>query len=232
MSAPSASPISTWLTKSLAATAVVLLPLVVLMATAVWSGHLMLGSVGVALSAVVAWWLTGGREGGFEGLGLVRPASWLRTIGEGVALAVAAAVTLALFGQLIASLFGMPDLHAFASMRDHPGQLAQWLAVTWTTAAFGEEIVFRGFLIPRLSPLHLPGNAGRAWALGIILSSLLFGLAHSYQGAGGAILSGVIGAVLGVGFVLGKRNLWRTIIAHGLFDSVSLVLLFMQLRKG
>jgi hypothetical protein len=230
MSASSAPTISRWLTKSLAATAVVLLPLVVLMATAMWSGHLILGSVGVALSAVVAWWLTGGREGGFEGLGLVRPESWLRTIGEGVALAIAAAVALALLGQPIARKFGMPDLHVFASMRDHPGELAQWLAVAWTTAAFGEEIVFRGFLIPRLSPVHRLGDAG--WALGIVLSSLLFGLAHSYQGAGGAILSGVIGAVLGVGFVLGKRNLWRTITAHGLFDSVSLVLLFMQLRKS
>jgi membrane protease YdiL (CAAX protease family) len=216
--------------RSLAATMVVLLPIVVLMAIAMWSGHLMSGSVGVALSAVVAWWLAGGREGGFAGLGLLQPESWLRTIGEGVALAAAAGVTLALLGQPIASKFGMPDLHVFASMRDHPGELAQWLAVTWTTAAFGEEIVFRGFLIPRLSPVERLGNVG--WGLGIIVSSLLFGLAHSYQGAGGAILSGVIGAVLGVGFVLGKRNLWRTITAHGLFDSVSLVLVFIQLRKG
>jgi membrane protease YdiL (CAAX protease family) len=230
MSASPAPPISAWLTKSAAATAVVLLPLVVLMATAMSTGHLMLGSIGVVLSAVAAWWLSGGREGGFAGLGLVRPESWLRTIGEGVALAAAAAVALALFGQPIASKFGMPDLHVFATMRDHPGELAQWLAVTWTTAAFGEEIVFRGFLIPRLSPVQRLGDVG--WALGIIVSSLLFGLAHSYQGAGGAILSGVIGAVLGVGFVLGKRNLWRTITAHGLFDSVSLVLLFIQLRRG
>ncbi len=212
------------------ATVVVLLPIVGLMAIAMRSGHLMLGSVGVALSAGVAWWLAGGREGGFAGLGLTRPPSWVRTIAGGIGLAIAAGAVLALLGHPIASRFGVPNLNAFASMREHPGELAQWLAVTWTTAAFGEEIVFRGFLIPQLSPVPRLGNTG--WALGVILSSVLFGLAHSYQGAGGAILSGSIGAVLGTGFVLGKRNLWRTIVAHGVFDSMSLVLLFMQLGKG
>jgi membrane protease YdiL (CAAX protease family) len=145
-----------------------------------------------------------------------------------VVVAVAAAVVLSLVSGPITTRFGTPDLTYFASMGQHPMQLVEWLAITWTTAALGEEIVFRGYLVPQLAPVRTLGRAG--WVIGIGVSSAFFGLAHSYQGAGGAIASGIVGAVFAIAFALDRRNLWRTIIAHGLFDTASLLLLFVALR--
>jgi membrane protease YdiL (CAAX protease family) len=208
----------------------VLLPLVAFLELARWTHHTFFGPVGVMASAGIAWWLEGGRETGLSGLGLALPGSWLRVAIEGAVLAIAAGVVLALVGGIITANFGAPDLRPFLSMREHPAELAGWIAIAWTTAAFGEEIVFRGYLLPHMSPVRRVGRAG--WAVGIVLSSALFGLAHSYQGAGGGIASGVVGAVFATGLVIGRRSLWRTIIAHGLFDTVSLILLFLTLRQA
>ncbi len=217
-------------TRILASWLLVLLPLVASLELARLTHHTLFGPIGVVASAGVAWWLEGGQATGWSGLGLARPASWLRVAIEGALLAIAAGVVLALVGGIVTAKFGAPDLRPFMSMREHPAELAGWIAIAWTTAAFGEEIVFRGYLLPHMSPVRRLGRAG--WAVGIVLSSALFGLAHSYQGPGGGIASGVVGAVFATGLVIGSRSLWRTIIAHGLFDTVSLILLFLTLRQA
>ena len=93
-------------------------------------------------------------------------------------------------------LTGVPlDLSLF----DKPGDkqaLWIWLGQAWTLAAFGEEMVFRGYLIRRVCDLVGDATAGRAIAL--IASSSLFGLAHSYQGPAGVIAAGTIGGILGL----------------------------------
>ena len=93
-------------------------------------------------------------------------------------------------------LTGVPlDLSVF----DKPGDkqaLWIWLGQAWTLAAFGEEMVFRGYLIRRVCDLVGDATAGRAIAL--IASSSLFGLAHSYQGPAGVIAAGTIGGILGL----------------------------------
>src|SRR5579862_3577018 len=175
---------------------VVLLPILIFMVLARSTGHLILGSIGVALSAGLAWRFAGGERGGLAQLGLDRPASWPWTVGEGLVAALGAAVVLALLGGLITTKLGAPDLKPFLTMREHPVELVEWLAIALTTAAFGEEIVFRGFLIPLFSPAGAHGP--RELAVGVVVSSVLFGLAHSYQGAGGAVSSGIVGAVFGM----------------------------------
>ena len=55
------------------------------------------------------------------------------------------------------------------------------LAISWTTAAFGEEVLFRDFLQGHLRD-WLCGAAG-AGVLSAALQAVLFGLGHACQAA-------------------------------------------------
>ena len=99
-----------------------------------------------------------------------------------------------------------------------------WLGQAWTLAAFGEEMVFRGYLISRLDDLVGVTPTGRAVAL--VISSGLFGLAHAYQGLAGVIATGMIGAILGVLYLVSRRNLWVVILCHGIVDTVALTAIY------
>jgi len=61
-----------------------------------------------------------------------------------------------------------------------------------TTAGLCEEFLYRGFVMAVLS------SAGLGAGLVVLGSSLLFGLAHSYQGRGGMVMTFLVGGLLGV----------------------------------
>jgi membrane protease YdiL (CAAX protease family) len=69
-------------------------------------------------------------------------------------------------------------------------ELLPYLALA-ITAGLCEEFLYRGFAIAALSHVGLP-----AWAV-VLISSMLFGLAHSYQGRGGIVTTLIIGTILG-----------------------------------
>ncbi len=104
-----------------------------------------------------------------------------------------------------------------------------WLGEAWTLAAFGEEMVFRGYLISRISDLFRDTRTGRAVAL--LVSSALFGLAHGYQGWAGVIATGTIGCLLGLLYFYSRRNLWAVIICHAIVDTVALSALYFDRRS-
>ncbi len=62
-----------------------------------------------------------------------------------------------------------------------------FLALSWSLAAFGEEICFRGFIMKRL--LQLFGNGRSAWIASLLLSSVLFGWGHTEQAVSGWVRS-------------------------------------------
>ena len=59
------------------------------------------------------------------------------------------------------------------------------------TAGLCEEFLYRGFAMAVLSGFGL-----QSWAV-VLLSAILFGLAHSYQGRGGVVMTLIIGLALG-----------------------------------
>ena len=95
------------------------------------------------------------------------------------------------------------------------------LFVAWGTAAIGEETIFRGFLLPRLESLF--GGGAAATLAALLTQSILFGLGHAYQGLHGIVLTGLIGLVMGLVYLAGKRWLVPVILAHGLIDTISLI---------
>ena len=81
---------------------------------------------------------------------------------------------------------------------------------------FAEEVVVVGYLITRLRQLGLsPPKA-------VVLSSLLRGLYHLYQGFGAGLGNVAMGLVFGYAWCRTGR-LWPLVIAHGIIDTVAYV---------
>lgn len=81
------------------------------------------------------------------------------------------------------------------------------------TAGICEEVLFRGFLFAYLhsSPWNLDPSTT------VVVSSAMFGIAHFGQGIKGIALTGMIGALLGVLYVV-TGSLLAPIIVHILID--------------
>lgn len=90
------------------------------------------------------------------------------------------------------------------------------------TAGFCEELLFRGFLVWVLQPLV------GLW-VAAVLSALLFGLAHAYQGLAGVIRTGLFGLVF-TAIVLLTQSLWPAIVLHAAVDAMGGVLAWLILR--
>lgn len=187
-------------------------------------------SVGLALSALtsaaggllIAWaWLRSDRALA-DAFNLSRPASWSRALG--MALAAAAAIVVVLLaGSLVSSAagFAAPETSGVIDLvRQGPLHLLLWIViVAWGAAAFGEELLWRGFLMDRLG--RLPGLGGQAVAV-VVIQAALFALPHLYQGWSGAVVTATVGLILGWMRLRTGGNLWPLIIAHGLVDTIML----------
>ena len=69
-----------------------------------------------------------------------------------------------------------------------------------------------------------PGAQLRRDMLAVVISAVLFGAGHGYQGLLGLLQTTVAGLVLGA-LVVWRRSLWPAIGAHLAIDAFSLVML-------
>ncbi len=100
------------------------------------------------------------------------------------------------------------------------------LAGVYIASSFGEEVVYRGFLITRLQNLF--GGQGKgALFIVLVFSSIIFGFAHFEWGATGIVQTTFMGAALGASFLWNKRRLWSLVLAHGYMDTLLMVQLYL-----
>ena len=92
-------------------------------------------------------------------------------------------------------------------------ELLPYLALA-ITAGICEEFLYRGFAMAALSGLGLAG-----WSI-VLVSSVLFGLAHSYQGRGGMVMTLFVGLVFGASR-LSYHSLVPAIFWHSAADAVA-----------
>lgn len=113
------------------------------------------------------------------------------------------------------------DLSSFEDLEGNLPDLAFLLLATWTLAAFGEEIVYRGYLQRRVRDILGDGREGII--LAVALTSLLFGIAHIEQGVIGVVITAMDAVVFSIIKLRYKDNLWAAIMAHGFSNTVGLV---------
>ena len=165
-------------------------------------------------------------------VGFTRPRSWLIAIGVGLAAGAAISALELYFTQpLVVGFTGkQPNLSAFAGVEGDVSAFALTLAVIWLLAAFGEELVYRGYLMTRFGRL-LSGTAA-AWIISLVIVSLLFGFAHVDQGVSGMLENVVNGLLLGGLYLATDRNLVAPILAHGVANTIDLTLIFLGKYPG
>jgi membrane protease YdiL (CAAX protease family) len=106
-----------------------------------------------------------------------------------------------------------PELLRKLASRLLPVSLVEYLpyAALAITAGVCEEFVYRGFALAAFSKAGLP-----VWLV-VIVSSILFGLAHAYQGRGGIVSTGIFGVLLAIGR-LGFGSLVPVMMWHAGLD--------------
>tara|TARA_A100001391_G_scaffold1033_5_gene1480 strand:+ start:36248 stop:36970 length:723 start_codon:yes stop_codon:yes gene_type:complete len=193
------------------------------------SAGLALSSPAGMLGGLGAAWLILRRSGDFaRALGLVKVASWPRML---ALAALAAGGTFAIFslGGAIAQSFGLPGPavgETIALAAQSPAHLVMWIVlVAWLGAGFGEEVLWRGLLMDRLS--HLPALARSPVAV-LVVQAMIFGLAHAYQGVAGVLITGVVGLWFGLIRRMAGGAIWAAVIGHATVDTVMLSLGYAQ----
>jgi uncharacterized protein len=201
----------------------------VLLVLAITVGHRVLGIIPVdetlpiLLLAWVSLWFRGP---GWKGVGLARPASWARVVvlglGAGIFLQL---LSVCAIEPAILHLTGqVQNLSDFQPLVGNVKLALGYFALVWSWAAFGEELTYRGYVLNRAADRG--GRTRLAWGLALLFVSGLFGFGHSYQGSAGILGSSVSGLVFGGVYLVSGRNLWASIVAHGVTDTIGIVLIF------
>jgi len=168
----------------------------------------------------------------WRNVGFSRNRGWLLTLGLGVGAGLLMeAFELFVSQPILIRITGkQPDLSDFQAIYGNLKWTLILLALTWPLAAFGEEMVWRGYLMNRVADFGK--NTRLAWIVSLVAVNMAFGYAHSYQGITGIIDEGLMGVLLGLFYLGTGCNLSVPIIAHGVADTVDLLLIFFGKYPG
>lgn len=176
--------------------------------------------------AGLAWWgirlrgvpraqLVGERRPGLRG--------WLSDAGAALIFWVIAVLLLALLGQALAHGFKLdPQKISNVTEKLAPATGTQMVLflILCVSAGICEEFVFRGYLQQQFTRI------GKSVSVGILVSALLFGCAHGYEGFAGMVLIAAYGAMFSI-LAVRRRGLRAGMIAHAWHDCVSGVALVL-----
>jgi membrane protease YdiL (CAAX protease family) len=162
-----------------------------------------------------ACWFVGTRTGGASAVGLVLipPGPFVVwTVG----LTTAALGLIVLF-RWVARRAGTPDSDLLRQLLPRTGREKTVFGLLSIAAGTGEELAYRGYVIPILAPVLGVGAAAA-------LSTAVFAVMHVYQGPLGILRTGAMGGLLAWGF-LASGSLWPPILAHTLVDVLAGIVL-------
>lgn len=166
------------------------------------------------------------RREGPSSLGLVRPERFARLAWRVLALTIGwTLVTLTVTMPVLERATGQrQDVSQFAGLQGDVAMLLGMILLSWTLAAFGEELGYRGWLFTRIR--EVVGHDAAAVATAVVVTSVLFAWAHAEQGTVGMVVTGLDAAfwcVLRIRF----GTLWAPILAHGLNNTIGLTAFYL-----
>jgi membrane protease YdiL (CAAX protease family) len=181
---------------------------------------------------VLAWVSLRVRGLTWRDIGFSRPPRMPRAIAIGIVAGLAIELfAIGITTPWIVSLTGTP-----LDLSDLQGVVGNWplvlilIVVSWILAAFGEELAFRGYLMNRVADVF--GRTAVAWIISLVAVSVFFGIGHGNQGVSGIVQESLSGCWLGVLFLASGHNLTVPIVAHGVSNSLALVLIFLNRYPG
>jgi membrane protease YdiL (CAAX protease family) len=183
---------------------------------------LLLGGAEVALILILIRYVFRERVGELNR----KPGRWITDIASGVLLCVVSFALMIAYSVLLAPFLpqrsGPPPAAVetlFRALTESRLLLVLWLGpVVWIGVAAFEELS-RVFLLDRLWELW-PGASAR-WAT-VLLSAVMWGLVHIYQGFSSVVSISLLGLIYALYYMRFGR-VWPLIIAHALFDSLQIL---------
>jgi membrane protease YdiL (CAAX protease family) len=168
------------------------------------------------VAAAIVAWRAWARGLGLEELGLVAHGRWRILIAAIVGAATLGGLqwfNLRRMGRTSGKAREFMQVLAERILPQSKLELVPFLALA-VTAGVCEEFLYRGFAMAALTRAGLP-----AWSV-VLLSSVLFGLAHLYQGRGGLLSTLVVGTVFGMARIA-YDGLVPVMIWHFAVDAVA-----------
>lgn len=159
-------------------------------------------------------------------LGLGKPKNWWQPILIFIGLYIAFQLFARYVSPEIVKLGERPNISHLMSLKGNLPGLVFALVIVWITAAFLEELIFRGFLLNAIDKL-MGSTKWSMWA-SVVISSIIFGLIHAYQGITGILITGSIGFIFGVAFIMNGRRLWPLMLMHGIIDTISFISIYQM----
>lgn len=172
------------------------------------------------------------RRIGWHGIGFKKYKTWVTTLSLGVGCGVLLELFELFVSQpILAHLTGKKaDLSQFNAVHGNLKVTALYIVLVWVVAALGEELIYRGYLMNRVADLL--NRTRTAWVVSLIVVNVVFGLSHAAQGLTGILDEGLMGLLLGILYLRNGRNLAVPIVAHGIQDTIDLILLFCGIYPG
>jgi hypothetical protein len=163
-------------------------------------------------------------------LGLKKVSDWKLLFSQ--ALGLALIISFSFFFFIIPYIESLTnvflDYSLFEQFTKDTKTLLMVLPIVWISAALFEEIIFRGFFITYSQKLF---DKKYILLISILLSSILFGFAHSYQGVSGIIVTGLVGLILSLILVNKNYNLLFLIVIHAFIDTIYLLIFYFHLNN-
>ena len=166
------------------------------------------------LFVIGVWFLLKTRGLSFKDFGVWRVGTWSAWV-----LALALAIL-----SILSNLRLFPRMHVPVSYAFMPHGFHFFAAlILGVTAGFCEEVLFRAFLMTQFA------KAGYGKTIQVLIPGLAFGLSHAgYLNQGLLVWLGIalptafLGMLWGIAYLLGRRSLLPTIVAHFLNDATAL----------
>lgn len=117
------------------------------------------------------------------------------------------------------------DVQLYAFLKENKWQFIFTLIMGWLIGGFYEEIVFHGFIFSRLEEMF---KGKHATPISFIITTILFGVYHIQLGVDGLINAFIVGAIYQALFLYFKRNLWYSILCHGFYNSIVMIMIYLN----
>jgi len=183
----------------------------------IFAASLVFMPIAAVLILIWAWLSRSWRE-----IGFVRPRSWIGGLVVGIALGLGLKL---LMKAVVLPLLGAPAenpvFHYLVGNFDEAWKFALYAILG---AGFAEELFFRGYLFDRFH--RIIGKGAVQTVAIVIVTTVLFGIAHWAQSWAGMVNAAVGGLSAALVYLACGRKLWVPVAMHSTFDLSAAVMIY------